>query len=223
MNESAQCCIARIATAKHGCRDCCLSSKAAKWAVSAWGTLAPWLTARFARSSASSLGEDDQIDWLGDMQEEINEAKGARDAISPVPVQRIETGVTEPVSGERRHRTDYAGTVWYGGRPQMGRPLPGGDAEITAPFWLPDSHVYEPGAVGEAQVQASAAVQSAWIQSAGGSYQIFEASAALGEYPEHDGGLRVFVAVTAFATLPLGVAYRVTVICAPDLVRRPRA
>jgi hypothetical protein len=157
--------------------------------------------------------------WLQDMQGEINEAKGARDTISPVPAQRLETGITDPVSGEARHRTDYAGTVWYGGRPQMGRPLPAGDAEITTPFWLPDSHTYEPEAAGAAQLQASAAVQSGWIQSGGGSFQVFDVSAALGESPESDGGLRVFVTVTAFASLPLGVAYRVAVICAPDLVR----
>jgi len=169
----------------------------------------------------SAVGYARQMGWLRDMQEEINEAKGARDTISPVPVDRIETAVTDPVSGELRHRTDYAGTVWYGGRPQMGRPLPGGDAEITTPFWLPDSHIYEPAAVGETQVQATAAVQSAWIQSAGGSYQIFEVSAALGEYSESDGGLRVFVAVTAFATLPLGVAYRVTVV-SPMFRPRPK-
>jgi hypothetical protein len=31
---------------------------------------------------------------------------------------------------------------------------------ITTPFWLPDSHVYDAEAAADAQVQASAAVQS---------------------------------------------------------------
>jgi hypothetical protein len=157
--------------------------------------------------------------WLEDRRVEIGEAIGARDAISPVPAPRIETVVVDPVSGEPRRRTDYAGTVWYGGRPQMGRPRPAGLAEITTPFWLPDSHRYEPRAAGDVQVQASAAVQSAWVQSAGGGLQIFEVSAALGEDPRNSGALLVYVAVTAAAELPLGVAYRVTVICAPDALR----
>lgn len=125
--------------------------------------------------------------WLDDMKEEIAEAKDARDTISPVPAQRIDTVVADPVSGEQRRRTDYAGTIWYGERPQIGRPLPGALTEITTPVWLPDSHMYEPGAAGDAQVQASAGVQSTWIQSAGGALQIFEVSAALGEDPQHSG------------------------------------
>jgi len=157
--------------------------------------------------------------WLKGMQEEINQAKSSRDALSVVPAQRIDTVVADAVSGQQRRRTDYAGTVWYGGRPQMGRPLPAGDAEIATPFWLPDSHMYEREAVGDAQLQASAAVQSALIQSSGGSVQIFEANAALGEHSQSNGALLVFMTVTAFASLPLGVAYRVTVICAPEALR----
>lgn len=161
------------------------------------------------------------MDWLKDMGAEISEAKAARDTISPVPAQRLDTLVADPVSGEQRRRTDYAGTVWYGARPQMGRPLPAGSAEITSSFWVPDSHMYEPGAAADAQVQASAAVQSAWIHSTGGGLQILETSAALGEYPQSNGGLRVFVAMAVAAELPLGVAYRVTVICAPETLRPP--
>ena len=157
--------------------------------------------------------------WLKGMQEEIDQAKSSRDALSVVPAQRIDTVVADAVSGQQRRRTDYAGTVWYGGRPQMGRPLPAGDAEIATPFWLPDSHMYEREAVGDAQLQASAAVQSALIQSSGGSVQIFEVNAALGEHPQSNGALLVFMTVTAFASLPLGVAYRVTVICAPEALR----
>ena len=141
--------------------------------------------------------------------------------ISPVPAQRIDTRLADSMSGEQRHRTDYAGTVWYGGRPQMtgGMVIGGGGlAQITTPFWLPDSHMYEPGAAGDAQIQASGAVQSAARDS-----QILEVSAALGEEPQSSGALLVFVAVTAVASLPLGVAYRVTVVCAPEALRSPAA
>ena len=100
------------------------------------------------------------------------------DMIAPAAAQRIDTLVADPVTGEQRHRADYAGTVWYGGRPQMmGRMVMsrGGAAQITTPFWLPDSHAYDAGAAGGAQVQASAAVQS--MTELG---QILEVGAALG-------------------------------------------
>ena len=157
--------------------------------------------------------------WLDDMKAEIAEAQGARDAISPEPAERIDTVVADSLSGEQRLRTDYAGTIWYGGQPEMGRPRQGALAQITTPVCLPDSHMYEPAEAAGARVQASAAVQSAWIQSAGGALQIFEVRAALGEDPQNSDALRVYVAVTAEANLPLGIAYRVTVICAPEALR----
>jgi len=94
----------------------------------------------------------------------------------------------------------------------------GGAAQITTPFWLPDSHVYEPGLVGDAQIQASAAIQSATEYG-----QILEVGAALGEDPQNSGALRVYVAVTAAARVPLGVSYRVTVICGTGALRPPTA
>jgi hypothetical protein len=137
--------------------------------------------------------------------------------ISPLPAQRLDTVVTDPVSGEKRRRTDYAGTVWYGGRPQMTAGLvmsQGGAAQITTPFWLPDSHAYEPAAAGDAQIQASAAVQSTTEYG-----QILEVGAALGEDPQDSGALLVFVTVTAAARVPFGASYRVTVICGPEALR----
>lgn len=141
--------------------------------------------------------------------------------ISPVPAQRIDTLVADPETGEQRRRTDYSGTVWYGGRPQTtgGMVVGGGGlAQITTPFWVPDSHMYEPGAAASVQIQASAAVQSAARDG-----QILDVSAGLGEDPQNSGALLAYVAVTAVASLPLGVAYRVTVVCAPDAVRPPAA
>ena len=140
---------------------------------------------------------------------------------SPVPAQRIDTLVADPETGEQRRRTDYSGTVWYGGRPQItgGMVIGGGRiAQITTPFWLPDSHKYGPGAAAAVQIQASAAVQSA-----AGDAQILDVSAGLGEDPQNSGALLAYVGVTAAASVPLGVAYRVTVICAPEAVRPPAA
>src|SRR3954469_21076078 len=130
--------------------------------------------------------------------------------ISPVAAQRIDTLVVDPPTGEQRRRTDYAGTVWYGGRPQMtgGMVVGGGGlAQITTPFWVPDSHMYEPAAAATAQIQVSAAVQSAARDG-----QILEVNAGLAEDPQNSGALLAYVAVSAVASLPLGVAYRITVL-----------
>ena len=138
------------------------------------------------------------------------------------PAQRIDTLVADPDSGEQRRRTDYAGTAWWGGRPQMvGRyPLPGQPAaHISAPFWLPDSLAYAPGAVRDAQVQATAAVQGGLATDSGGNFEILDVMAALGEHTDAGGALRLYVGVTAVASLPFAVAYRVTVLCAPEMVR----
>ena len=139
------------------------------------------------------------------------------DMISPVPAPRIDTLVEHPVTGARLRRTDYSGTVWYGGRPQMTGGMvisQGAGAQITTPFWLPDSHAYDAQAAAETLIQPSAALQS--VSDYG---QILEVAAALGEDPNGGGAMRVYVAVTAAARVPLGVAYRVTVISSPDAVK----
>ena len=137
--------------------------------------------------------------------------------ISPLSAQRLDMVVADPVTGERRRRTDYAGTVWYGGRPQMTGGMVmsrGGAAQITTPFWLPDSHVYEPAAAADAQIQATAAIQSSTDYG-----QILEVHAALGGDPQNSDALLVYMAVTAAARVPFGASYRVTVICAPEALQ----
>lgn len=77
--------------------------------------------------------------------------------IHPMPAQRIDTVVADPVTGDQRRRTDYAGAVWYGDRPQITGAMVmsrGATAQITTPFWLLDSHVYEAGATGNAQIHS---------------------------------------------------------------------
>ncbi len=137
------------------------------------------------------------------------------------PAPRLDTLVMDAVSGQQRRRTDYAGTIWFGGRPQMvgEHPLPGRNAQIRTPLWLPDSHRYDAASAGDVEVQASAAVQGGMASSGGGNFQILEVAAALSADPRNTGVLLVFVAVTAVATLPLGVSYRVIVLCAPEGVR----
>jgi hypothetical protein len=143
-------------------------------------------------------------------------AEMSADAPVVVPADRIDLVATDPVSGKPLRRTDYAGTVWYGGRPEfVGKhPLPGdGAAQIKAPFWLPDSLSYAADTTGDVRIQATAAVQGGLATSSGGNFQILEVVGALGENPQGAGELKVFVAVTAVASLPFGVAYRVSVTC----------
>ena len=66
------------------------------------------------------------------------------------------------------------------------------------------------------QIQASAAVQGSASMGGRGTFQILEVSAALAGDPQTAGALLVYVAVSAIATLPLGLAYRVTVVSRPD-------
>src|SRR4051794_13262797 len=139
--------------------------------------------------------------------------------ISPAPAPRIETLVADPQTGEQRQRTDYSGTVWYGGRPQMTGGLVmggGGLAQITTPFWVPDSHQYAPGAATAVQIQASAAVQSAARDG-----QILDVSAGLGDDPQDGGALLAYVAVTAVARLPPGGAHPPPPIFPPPPVGPP--
>jgi hypothetical protein len=38
-------------------------------------------------------------------------------SIEPVMQPRIDMLVTDPATGEQRRRTEYNGTIWFGGRP----------------------------------------------------------------------------------------------------------
>lgn len=64
--------------------------------------------------------------------------------IEVYPQPRID-GFVEDIGGERRRRTEYAGTVWYGGHPQitsMGAMSMNRNARIETPVFLPDSLPY---------------------------------------------------------------------------------
>jgi hypothetical protein len=158
--------------------------------------------------------------------DDINKAgQISADDVALAPAQRIDTLVADPDSGEQLRRTDYAGTVWYGGRPQfVGRhPLPGADAQIGASLWLPDSHGYEAGAAGGVQVQATATVQGGLTTSNGGNLLVLDVGAALGADPQNSAAMLVYLTVNAVASLPFGIAYRVIVVCAPEVLRTPAA
>jgi hypothetical protein len=149
------------------------------------------------------------------------------DQMTVTHAQRVDSLVTDPDSGEQRRRTDHAGTVWYGGRPQLraGRhPLPGDTAaQISSSFWLPDSHAYDAAAGESVQIQATASVQGGLATTAGGNLLILDVNGGLGANPDGSGTTLVYVTVNAAASLPFGVAYRVIVLCAPGILRAPAA
>jgi hypothetical protein len=161
------------------------------------------------------------VGLFGDM---TKAAQMAADHPVVVPAERIDVLAADAVSGKPCRRTDYAGTVWYGGPPEVldGLPIHGGSAtQIKAPFWLPDSLAYAAGVDGQVRIQATGAMQAGIAHSSGGYFQILEVVAALGEDAQNAGALRVYVTVTAAASLPFGVSYRVAVTCAPDAVLPP--
>ena len=43
----------------------------------------------------------------------------SRNPIEVVPNPRIDTLVVDAASGLQRRRTEYTGTVWFGGRPSL--------------------------------------------------------------------------------------------------------
>jgi hypothetical protein len=184
-------------------------------------SLSPVLPRRFSEPTGADARRA-TTGLLGD----INKARDiTADKVTFAAAQRIDSLVMDPDSGDQRRRTDYAGTVWYGGRPQIvGRhPLPGTNAQISASFWLPDSHVYDAGASGGVQVQPTAAVQGGLATSTGGNLMLLDVGAALAPNPETSGTMLVYITVSAVASLPFGVAYRVIVICAPEVLRTPAA
>ena len=137
------------------------------------------------------------------------------------PARRLDSLVADPASGGQLLRSDYAGEVWFGGRPKFekdGIVLPGRYEQITSAIVLPDSHVYRAETIGEALIQTTGALLSARTTSQGGDAQILGCRAALTPDPGDASLLRVELTVEALALLSVGVSYRVTVICSPDAV-----
>jgi len=160
-----------------------------------------------------------------DMKQALHTAAAiSADDVVVVPSPRIDTVVTDPGTGEPRHRTDYAGTVWFGGRPQLSGAfvISGAHEQFTMPFWLPDSLGYEPSAAALATVQASVALQGLGSGSSGGQFHVLDVSAGLGQDPG-GGALLAYVSVSASTGLPVGLSYRATVLCPREVVRSAAA
>lgn len=138
--------------------------------------------------------------------------------IEAVPQPRIDVLVTA-ADGSRRtvRRTEYRGTVWFGGRPRLAAwgPVASGvsTSGITGPFWLPDSLGYKADGAGDVVVAATASLQS--VQATG---QIIEVAAALEPHPGRPGLLYVLFQLQAVASAPLGISYHAVVLADPAVV-----
>jgi hypothetical protein len=139
-------------------------------------------------------------------------------SIEAIPQPRIDVLVTAADgSGRLLRRTEYRGTVWYGGRPNLTpRARPGREAApsgISTPFWVPDSLAYLVDGTGSAVVTASIGLQS--VQ---GGAQVVDVGAALHPHPGRAGNSYVLFSLQAFAAVPIGLSYQVVVIVDADRV-----
>jgi len=133
--------------------------------------------------------------------------------IEVLPQPRIDTLITDAVTGLQRRRTEYRGTVWFGGRPQTtgyGTLAVGRGARIETPFFLPDSLPYRPDPLEDAVVSCTVALQSV----AGEGPQILEARAGLVPDPRNAAVCWMQLQVTAAGQVPMAVAYHVIAVVA---------
>jgi hypothetical protein len=141
----------------------------------------------------------------------------ADSSIEVVPQPRIDTLVTDAVTGRQRRRTEYSGTVWFGGRPQVTgfgtvtRTMP---ASIETPFFLPDSLPYRPDPLEDAQVVCNVALQGAEDE----SHQVLGYRAALVPDPRNPAVCWIQLQVVARARVPLAVSYRVDAVVALNAI-----
>ncbi|MGY6501236.1 MAG: hypothetical protein ACXIVQ_10150 [Acidimicrobiales bacterium] len=113
-------------------------------------------------------------------------------------------------------RTEYRGTLWYGGRPNDPNgptAMPGAFAQISTPFWLTDSLPYHSELISGALVTASVSVQSAME-----TPSVADVRAALVRHPSAPDYAYAQLSITASGRLPLGLSYQVVVLSDPDAI-----
>ncbi len=137
------------------------------------------------------------------------------------PQPRIDTLVRVPAGGEAR-RTEYVGTVWFDGKPEMSglmlRRASNAPRGIRTPnfetsFFVPDSLPYSRAALGDATLSISVL-----LRTAGETGAIVDAAATFTDDPS---GAPTWIQVHVRAHLgwPAGVGYRVVALTPPDAVR----
>ena len=134
----------------------------------------------------------------------------ADNLIDVVPQPRVDTLVIDAATGAQRRRTEYTGTVWFAGRPNLGGATIVRFATIETPFFLPDSLPYRPDPLNDAQVVVAVAIQGAEE----GSHQIADYRAGLVADPRNPAVCWIQLQVRARAAAPFAVSYRVDVLVA---------
>jgi hypothetical protein len=140
---------------------------------------------------------------------------------------RIDTLVTEFRTHARRLRTDHAGMAWIGD-------IPGADSGMMGPHYqrrvvnsrlfLPDTHWYDVEALADVEVQVSVGLLQ--VPGTGRGTQglvgaVAEPVVDFFEHPEGLDGAGVCLELRGEIWSNLGLAYRITVLCAPEAVLRP--
>ena len=113
-------------------------------------------------------------------------------------------------------RTEYRGSLWYGGRPHSGQPptaMPGAKATIATPFWITDSLPYLTERTGSATVAASVSLQTGHEGSI-----VTEVAASLAQHPDAPQYSYVQLTIQANGRLPLGLSYQVVVLTHPEAI-----
>lgn len=137
--------------------------------------------------------------------------------IEVVPQPRIDTLVIDAATGLQRRRTEYTGTVWFGGRPHVtsyGTVTKTAFASIESPFFLPDSLPYRPDPLEDALVVVSVAIQGGEDR----SHQILDYRAGLVPDPRNAAVCWMQLQVIARSVVPLAVSYRVDALVAMNAI-----
>ena len=139
------------------------------------------------------------------------------------PQPRIDTLVSLPGGGEAR-RTEYVGTVWFDGKPEVSglllRRAANAPRGIRTPnfetsFFLPDSLPYNRAALGDATLSVSVVLQGSGETSA-----IVDAGATFTDDPSGPPAPTwVQVHLRGHLGWPAGVGYRIVALTPPDAVR----
>lgn len=141
----------------------------------------------------------------------------AESTIEVLPQPRLDSVIVEAASGMQRRRTEYAGTAWFGGRPEAAGyavHATSAVAAIESPFFLPDSLPYRPDPLEDAQVACSIAIQGA----EDGYHQVLSYRAGLVPDPRNAAVCWLQIQISARARTPFAVGYRVVAVVAMNAV-----
>jgi hypothetical protein len=134
------------------------------------------------------------------------------------PQPRIDTLVRLPTGGEAR-RTEYVGTVWFDGKPEMSGLMLRRSAHapkgirmpnFQASFFLPDSLPYTRTTLGNATLSVSALLCGSGERSA--------IVGAFAEFTDDPSGAPTWIQVYVHGHLgwPAGIGYRIVALTPPD-------